>query len=80
MKKFTVIVLTAVALLQSAWSFAGDKTTASIAKPSSFVPHPRASNHVYGAPMQPAILGHAKTSRHKSTPKKQPSSTAHRNP
>lgn len=80
MKNFTIVVLAAVTLMQSAWSLAGDKSTDSGAKPSSFVPHPHSSTHVYGSPIQPAIVGHAKTSRHKHTPKKQFSSAAHHNP
>ena len=70
MKKFAIIALAAVTLMQSALSVAGDKSTDSRAKPSSFVPHPHTNTHVYGAPIHPAILGHSKTSHHKLTPKK----------
>jgi hypothetical protein len=70
MKRFAFIVLAAVALMQSALSVAGDKPTDSSAKPSSFVPHSHSNTHVYGTPIQPAIVGHAKTSHHKPTPKK----------
>jgi hypothetical protein len=80
MKKFAIILLAAVTLMQSALSVAGDKSTDSRPKPSSFVPHPHSNTHVYGTPIQPAIAGHAKTSHHKHTPKKQSSSAAHRNP
>jgi len=80
MKNFTIIVLAAISLMQSALSLAGDKSTDSKPKPSSFVPHPHTSSHVYGSPIQPAIVGHATTSHHKHTPKKQSSSAAHRNP
>lgn len=73
MKQFAVIVLAAV-LMQPALSAATDKSTDSRPKPSSFVPHPHSNSHVYGAPIQPAVVGHAKTSHHKHTPKK-PSST-----
>jgi opacity protein-like surface antigen len=71
MKKFAIIALAAVALLQSALSAAADKPTDSRPKPSSFVPHPHSNNHVYGAPIHPAILGHSRTSHYKVTPKKQ---------
>jgi len=74
MKKFAIIVLAAVTLMQSAMSVAGDKSTDSRTKPTSFVPHPHTNTHVYGAPIQPAIVGHAKTSHHKQTPKKRSSS------
>jgi hypothetical protein len=80
MKKFAIILLAAITLMQSALSVAGDKSTESRPKTSSFVPHPHTNNHVYGAPIQPAIVGHAKTSHRKHTPKKQSSGAAHRNP
>ncbi|HEY6620378.1 MAG TPA: hypothetical protein VIY68_12590 [Steroidobacteraceae bacterium] len=73
MKQFAVIVLAAV-LMQPALSAATDKSTDTRPKPSSFVPHPHSNSHVYGAPIQPAVVGHAKTSHHKHPPKK-PSST-----
>jgi hypothetical protein len=76
--KFAIAVLAAITLMQPALSVAGDKATDSRAKPSSFVPHPRTSHHVYGAPIQPAIVGHAKSSHNKHTPKKRSSSAAHR--
>jgi len=71
MAKFAIAVLAAVTLAQSAPSVAGNNPTDSRAKPSSFVPHAHTTHHVYGAPMQPAIVGHAKTSHHKRVPKKQ---------
>ena len=73
MTKFAITVLTAVTLVQPALSVAGDKPTDSTAKPNSFVPHPHTNHHVYGAPIQPAIVGHAKTSHHKHGPKKRSS-------
>ncbi len=69
MTKFAVTVLAAVTLIQPALSIAGDKPTNSSAKPNSFVPHAHTSHHVYGAPIEPAILGHAKSSHHKHTPR-----------
>jgi hypothetical protein len=78
MTRFAIAVLAAVALGQPALSVAGDNPTN--AKPSSFVPHPHTHRHVYGAPIQPAIVGHAKTSHHKHTPKKRSSRTANRTP
>jgi hypothetical protein len=80
MTKFVVSALVAVTLMQSALSVAGDKSTDSRAKPSSFVPHPHTNTHVYGAPIHRAILGHSKASHHKQTPKKRSSSAANRNP
>jgi hypothetical protein len=70
MKRFAIIALAAVTSMQSSLSVAGDKSIDSRPKPSSFVPHPHTHTHVYGAPIQPAIVGHAKTSHHKQAPKK----------
>jgi hypothetical protein len=78
MTKFAITVLAAVTLVQPALSVAGDKPTDSGAKPNSYVPHPHTNHHVYGAPIQPAIVGHARTS-HKHAPKKRSSSAANRN-
>jgi hypothetical protein len=74
MKSFGIIVLTAVTFVQPAFSVAGDKPTDSRAKPNSFVPHPHTNSHVYGAPIQPPIVGHSKISHQKHTPKKRSSS------
>jgi hypothetical protein len=71
MTKFAITVLAAV-LVQPALSVAGDK-------PSSFVPHTHTNHHVYGAPIEPALVGHAKTSHHKHAPKKRSSSAANGN-
>ena len=75
MTKFVIAVLAAVTLVQPALSVAGVNTADSGAKPkpSSFVPHPHTSHHVYGAPLQPAIVGHGKTSHHRHAPKKRAS-------
>jgi hypothetical protein len=78
MTKFATAVLAAVTLVQPMLSVAGDNPSDSHAKQSSFVPHPHTSHHVYGAPMQPAIVGHAKTSHHGHAPKKRSSSAAKR--
>jgi hypothetical protein len=73
MTKFVIAVLAAVALVQPVLSVAGVKPTDSGAKPSSFVPRPHTSHHVYGAPIQPAIVGRGKTSHHRHAPKKRAS-------
>jgi hypothetical protein len=75
MTKFAIAVLAAVALVQPALSAAGAPIDSG-AKPSSFVPHPHTSNHVYGSPIQPAIVGHARTSHQKHLPKKRSLSSA----
>jgi hypothetical protein len=74
MTKLALAVLAAVTLVQPALSAAG--ATDSRVKPNSFVPHPHTNHHVYGSPIQPAIVGHAKTSHHKHTPKKRSSNSA----
>lgn len=67
--KFAIIVLAAAALMQSAPSVAADKSDAP-PKPSSFVPHAHTNSHVYGSPIQPAVVSHSSVSHHKHTPKK----------
>ena len=78
MTKYIVSALVAVTLMQSAVSVAGDMSTGSRAKPSSFVPHAHTNSHVYGAPIHSAIVGHAKVSHHKQMPKTRSSSAANR--
>jgi hypothetical protein len=78
MTKFTIAALAALMLAQPALTVARDKPTRTCGRPSSFVPHPRANHHVYGAPIKPAIVGHSTTSHHKHTPKKPSSSVANR--
>jgi hypothetical protein len=69
MTKFVLIAVTAATLMLSAMSVAGAASTDSRPKPSSFVPHSHTNTHVYGTPIQPAVVGHSKVS-HKQTPKK----------
>jgi hypothetical protein len=71
MTQFALAALAAVMLVQPVLA-----DTA--AKPSSFVPHPRTNHHVYGAPIEPAIVGHGKSAHRKNAPKKQSSSAAQR--
>jgi hypothetical protein len=80
MTKFIVTVLAAATLVQPALTVAGTKPTDAHAKPSSFVPHPHTSHHVYGAPIEPAIVRHGQTSHHKHAPTKQSSSAANHAP
>jgi hypothetical protein len=79
MTRFATTVFAAVILMQPVLSVAGYTPTDSRAKPTSFVPHPHTNTHVYGTPIQPAIVGHAKTSHHKQTPKKRSPSAANHN-
>jgi hypothetical protein len=78
MTRFAIAVLAAIALAQPVLSATG-ATSDSGAKPSSFVPHSHSNNHVYGSPIQPAIVGHARTSHQKHLQKKRASSGASRN-
>jgi len=78
MTKFAITVLAAVTLAQPALSIAGDTPTDSGAKPNSYAPQSHTNHHVYGAPIEPAIVGHAKTSHHKHAPKKRSQSAATR--
>jgi hypothetical protein len=78
MKKFAVIALAIVTLVQSTLSVAGDKSRDTRAKPNSFVPHPHTNSHVYGSPIHSPVVGHARPSHHTQTPKKRSSKTANR--
>ncbi len=77
MTKFALAMLAAVALMQPALS-AAVAPTDSGAKPSSFVPHSHTNNHVYGSPIQPAIVGHGRTPHQRHVQKKRSSSGANR--
>ena len=59
------IILLAITLAGPALSVAGATATAAGSKPSSYVPQTGTHSHVYGTPIQPPILGHAKASHHK---------------
>ncbi len=76
MTKYALALLAAVTLAQPALSVAGDTSSDCDAKSSSFVPHAHTSHHVYGSPIQPAILHHRKTTHRQYTPKKRSSSAA----
>jgi hypothetical protein len=67
MVKLAIAVLAAFTLMQSA---AGDASTGSPAKPTSFIPHAQSHSHVYGAPIGQAIVGHSKASNRKQTQKR----------
>jgi hypothetical protein len=64
MKTIAITVLTAIALAGPSLSVADGKATNSCSKPSSYTPQPRTKRHIYGAPIQSPIVGHAKASRH----------------
>ena len=72
MTNFATTLFATLALAQPAITVAGDSATDSHAKPTSFVPHAATNQHVYGSPIEPAVMGHAKASHHKKTPKKRP--------
>jgi hypothetical protein len=76
MTKYALTLLAAVTLAQPALSASADEPGGCDTKTSSFVPHTHTSHHVYGAPIQPAILRHGKTSHRRHTPKKRSSSAA----
>jgi hypothetical protein len=64
------IALLAVMLLAQPGLSAADAGSDSRPATSSFAPHPRTHNHVYGSPIQPAVVGHAKHSHYKHAPHK----------
>jgi len=75
MTKFAIAVLAAVTLIQPALSVADAQPGV---KPSSYVPRAHTNQHVYGSPMEPVIVGHAKNSHRKQVPKRQSSGAATR--
>jgi hypothetical protein len=72
-KPLALIALSAITFMPSALSLAADSSTDSRAKPSSFVPHAHTNSHVYGTPIHPAVVGHARAKHHKQTSKKRSS-------
>jgi hypothetical protein len=70
--KFVIAVLAVTTLAQSALS-AGTDT------PTSYAPQTHSSSHVYGSPIQPAVVGRAKTSHQQHIQKKRSSKTSNRN-
>jgi hypothetical protein len=72
------ITLLAITLAGPALSVAGATATAPGSKPSSYVPQTGTHSHVYGTPIQPPILGHAKASHHKHAQTKAPTGASTR--
>lgn len=67
---YVATTMLAVMLAQPLPSVPGARPVDCAAPPTSFVPHPRTKHHVYGSPIGPALVGHAKGSHHKHAPKK----------
>jgi hypothetical protein len=74
MRTIAITVLAAVTLAGPPLSVAGNNPTDRCGKPNSYIPRPHTNHHVYGAPIQSPIVGHAKTFHHKHAPKQQSSS------
>lgn len=78
MRTIAITVLAAIMLAGPPLSVAGTTATDAGAKPSSYVPQTGTHSHIYGTPIQPPILGHAKASHHKHAQKKASTSAATR--
>ncbi len=74
MTKIAITVLAAITLAGSTVSVASGEPIDSGSKPSSFVPQPHSNDHIYGAPIEPRIVGHAKASHHNHVQKKRSTS------
>jgi hypothetical protein len=74
MAKIAITVLAAIALAGSAVAAASGEPIASGSKPSSYAPQPHSNDHIYGAPIEPPIVGHAKASHHNHVEKKRSTS------
>ena len=70
MTTIAITVLAAIALAGPSLSVADGKPANTGSKPSSYTPQPRTNNHIYGAPIQSPIVGHAKASGHKHARRK----------
>lgn len=70
MPKFAMTILAALTLVQPALSVADVAPHGIRPRPSSFVPHAHANLHVYGTPIEPAIVGHANHAHPKHGPSK----------
>jgi hypothetical protein len=68
--KLALTLSAALALAQPVSRAGADTPRTARAKPSSFVPHAATTRHVYGAPIEPAIVGHIKHSRGKRKPQR----------
>jgi hypothetical protein len=64
MTTIAITVLAAIALAGPSLSVADGRSTNTGSKPSSYTPQPRTKHHIYGAPIQSPIAGHAMASRH----------------
>ena len=78
MRRIAILVLAAIALAGPALSAAGATLTDAGSKPSSYVPQTGTHSHIYGTPIQPPILGHAKASHRRQAQKKASTSAATR--
>jgi len=74
MTKIAITVLAAITLAGSTVSVASGEPINSRSKPSSFAPQPHSNDHIYGAPIEPPIVGHAKASHHNHVQKKRSTS------
>jgi hypothetical protein len=70
MTTIAITVLAAIALAGPSLSVADGRPTNTGSKPSSYTPQPRTNHHVYGAPIQSPIVGHAAASHRKHARRK----------
>jgi hypothetical protein len=70
MRKIAIAVFAAITLAASTVSVASGEPIDSGSKPSSFAPRPYSNDHIYGAPIEPSIVGRAKASHHNHAQKK----------
>ena len=65
MKMLALALLAATTLVGQAEALAEKKPFGCDSPPCSFAPHPGNKRHSYGVPIQPPIVGRAKSSHHK---------------
>ncbi len=74
MTKFAITVLAAITLAGSTVSVASGEPIHSGSKPSSYAPQPHSNDHIYGTPIEPPLVGHARASHHNHVQKKRSTS------
>ena len=74
MNKIAIAVLAAITLAGLTVSVAKGEPFDSGSKPSSFAPQPHSNSHIYGAPIERPIVGHAKASHHNQVQKRRSTS------
>jgi hypothetical protein len=72
MKRLATACLAATTLAHSSLTLAASTPADTHALPSAYAPRPHGGSHVYGAPIDPPIVGHAAPPPERLVPTRQP--------